>query len=197
MTYDNVIWEGRFQPVHRGHVAYVKMLLDYAKHVWIFVVENERSADVIADPASLPVPEFTAVVDTHHGPEKNPLPFWLRYRLVMETLRAEFGPDAPITVWGGRRLDLMWPFYAKTLPPNRIFLTPDRDDFEDVKAAAWAKLGEQVKRVQVRHMPQISATLIRERLEQGEPVAELLCPKTEELLYQFGYYPQRHEAGSG
>jgi len=186
MKYPNVIWEGRYQPIHRSHVAYVRTLLDHAEHVWIFVVENERSADVVADPDSLPVPEFTREVDLHHGPEKNPLPFWLRYRLVGETLADEL-PGAPITVWGGRRLDLDWPLYAKTFPPERVFITPKRDSFEDAKAAAWEKLGEQVVRIEVDHLPPVSATEIRDRIREGGRIDDLLCSTTIRILRESGY----------
>ena len=182
----NVIWEGRFQPIHRGHVAYVRLLLGYACHLWIFVVENEVSTDVVRDPSELPVPEFTAEVDRHHGGEKNPLPFWLRYRLVGETLREEL-PDAPITVWGGRRLDLAGPLYARALPPDRIFITPNRDAFEDAKADAWRRLGERVLRVDVGALPAISATELRQALRTGGATDRFLCPSTERLLRESGY----------
>ncbi len=182
----NVIWEGRFQPIHRGHVAYVSLLLGYARHLWIFVVENEVSTDVVRDRSELPVPEFTAEVDRHHGAEKNPLPFWLRYRLVSETLREEL-PAAPITVWGGRRLDLLWPLYARALPPDRVFITPNRDAFEDAKAEAWNRLGERVVRVDVGHLPAISATELREALRTGGPTDRFLCASTGRLLRGSGY----------
>jgi hypothetical protein len=184
--YANVIWEGRFQPIHRAHVEYVRTLLGHAEHLWLFVVANERSEEVVSSPDELPVPEFTAVVDPHHVPEKNPLPFWLRYRLVQETIAAEL-PGAPITVWGGRRLDLAWPLYERTLPPDRVFLTPKRDDFEDAKAAAWKSLGERCVRVEVDHLPAISATMLRDRLRTGQDVSDLLCPATEALLRSSGY----------
>ena len=150
------------------------------------MVENEVSTDVVSDPDLLPVPEFTAEVDQHHGADKNPLPFWLRYRLVQETLDAEF-PDSPITVWGGRRLDLNWKFYARAFPPNRVFLTPERDEFEDAKARAWDKLGEKVIRVDVSHIPPISATQLRDRLDSKGGVEEFLCPSTEKLLRSLGF----------
>jgi hypothetical protein len=179
------IWEGRFQPIHRGHIAYVELLLERCEQLWIFVVENETSTS--AGVRELPVPDFTAEVDGHHGEEKNPLPFWLRYRLVVETLRARFGPAVPITVWGGRRLDLMWDFYARALPPERVFLTPARDSFEDAKARAWAQLGERVERVDVSGLPPISATELRARLRAGESVEDFLLPSTERLLRAEGY----------
>jgi hypothetical protein len=182
----NVVWEGRYQPIHRGHLAYISTLLEHAEHLWLFVVLNETSQEAGFRLEELPVPEFTRHVDPHHVPEKNPLPFWLRYRLVTETIRDEF-PDAPITVWGGRRLDLAWPLYAKSLPPERIFLTPLRDSFEDVKAAAWAALGEEVLRVDVSHLPDISATATREALKSGAPLDQFLAPRTLALLEESGY----------
>jgi hypothetical protein len=182
----NVIWEGRYQPIHRGHLAYISKLLEHAEHLWLFVVLNETSEQAGFRLDDLPVPEFTRHVDPHHVPEKNPLPFWLRYRLVAETVRDEF-PDAPITVWGGRRLDLAWPLYAKAFPPDRIFLTPLRDSFEDIKAAAWATLGEDVLRVDVSDLPDISATATREALKSDVPLERFLAPRTVSLLEESGY----------
>lgn len=186
VKFRNVILEGRFQPIHKGHVEYVRLLLNQAQHLWIFVVENEISTQVVPDRSTLPVIEFTDKVDEHHGAEKNPLPFWLRYRLVSETLSVEF-PDAPITVWGGRRLDFLWPFYAKALPPDRVILTPERDEFEDAKADAWNRLGEKVVRIDVSMLPKISATQVRECLKNGVQVGDLLCPTTERLHREFDF----------
>ncbi len=192
--YANVIWEGRYQPIHRGHLAYIAALLERAEHLWLFVVINETSSAAGLALSQLPVPELTREVNPHHVPEKNPLPFWLRYRLVAETVRAEF-PDAPITVWGGRRLDLAWELYAKALPPDRVFLTPLRDSFEDAKAAAWSKLGERVLRVDVSQLPSISATATREALKAGVAIADFLAPRTVEVLEQTGYLDVLRDLG--
>jgi hypothetical protein len=186
VRYENVVWEGRFQPIHRGHVEYVRLLLEQARRLWVFVVENELSTEVVPDPSSLPVPAFSSEVDRHHGAEKNPLPFWLRYRLVVETLSEEL-PGAPIVVWGGRRLDLDWPLYSRTLPPDRVFLTPLRDGFEDLKAAAWEALGEEVVRVDVSRLPAISATQLRAAIREGGDLSRVLCPSTERVLRESGW----------
>lgn len=182
----NVIWEGRYQPFHRGHLSYIERLLDHADHVWVIVVANETAAELGRSEDTLPVPEFTAAVDPHHVPDKNPLPFWLRYRIVCETLGAEL-PGAPVTALGGRRLDLAWDLYAKILPPDRAFLTPLRDDFEDAKAAAWNSLGEEVLRIDVDDLPRISGTMVRAAFRRGEEMGDLLCPRTLELLDESGY----------
>ena len=192
MKYENAIWEGRFQPLHRGHVEYVKLVLTHAKRIWLVVVENERAQNntAVADLFDLPVPEFTALIDQNHVPEKNPLPLWLRYKIVKETLSEEL-PNQEIHVWAGRRLDLQWHFYDKALPPERVFFTPIRDEFEDAKAAAWKKLRQSVVRLDVQNLPHFSATTVRRRVENAESVSEYLCPRTEAILQEFGYLPPK------
>lgn len=187
MKHNCVVWEGRFQPFHIGHLSYVRTLLQHAEQLWIFVVDNEISKDLPGFVS--PVPLFTQEVDSHHRAEKNPLPFWLRYQIVVETLRYELGSDAPIFVWGGRRLDLNWDYYKKALPQNRIFLTPLRDSFEDLKAATWEKLGESVERLDLGNdFPKISATMVRERIQNKQDVTDLLSVKSIEILKQYGFF---------
>jgi hypothetical protein len=106
---------------------------------------------------------------------------------VVETLRAELGDGAPVTVWGGRRLDLTWDYYVHALPPNRVFLIPERDSFEDAKASAWRQLGERVYRVDVDDLPKVSGTMVRERIASGGSLTDLLCPSTVALLRADGY----------
>ena len=186
VRYANAVWEGRFQPIHRGHLAYIELLLERADHVWLVVVFNETSAETRIALEELPVPEFTRAVDPHHRSEKNPLPFWVRYQLVQRTIREELG-DERITVWGGHRMDLDWDAYARSLPPDRVFLTPLRDSFEDVKASAWSALGERVERVDVSGLPEVSATAVRDELRRGGDARSLLAPSTVRLLAELGY----------
>lgn len=126
----NVVWEGRFQPFHRGHCEYVRRLLDYGERVWIYVVANEVSTEVVEDPSRLPVPEFTRAVDPHHAPSKNVLPLWLRCLIVQRAVASEFGPDAPISVSSGRRLAWIGPTTRRTCRPiacsSRPFAIPSK-----------------------------------------------------------------------
>jgi hypothetical protein len=182
--FTNAIWEGRFQPIHHGHIGYIGTIMNYCERLWLFVVDNERS-DSAVPPVTSSVPWFSKIVDEHHCAEKNPLPFWLRLRLVQETVRAEFGANAPITVWGGRRLDFQWEYYSRAFPPDRVFLTPNRDDFEDTKARAWSELGEKVVRIDVEHLPKISATMVRAAQDIPSERDKLLHPRTVELLEEY------------
>lgn len=179
--FKNVIWEGRFQPIHLGHISYIKKLLAFGEHVWIYMVHNEVSKSDF----NSPVPYFTEEVDKHHIVEKNPIPFSIRYRIVRETLLNEFGADAPITFWGGRRMDLSWSFCKQALPEERVFLTPERDEFEDIKAKAWNDLGEKVIRINVSDLPKISATQVRKAIKENKSTEGLLSPKTYELMKKF------------
>lgn len=183
-----LVWEGRFQPIHRGHVAYVGELLRRAAAVTIVVVANELS-----DGRS-PVPDFSRMVDAHHAAERNPWPLWLRHRMVVETLRAEY-PEAVgagrVQVLAGHRLDLDWELYrGQLLPADRAFAVPLRDAFEDAKAAAWRSLGERVERVDVGHLPEVSGTLVRELLASGGELDRVLLPATRRLLAE-------HRAAAG
>jgi D-3-phosphoglycerate dehydrogenase len=188
-----LVWEGRFQPIHRGHVAYVGELLRRAVAVTVVVVANELSH------GRSPVPDFSRLVDAHHAAERNPWPLWLRHRMVVETLRAAY-PEAVgagrVQVLAGHRLDLDWELYRRQLlPDDRAFAVPLRDGFEDAKAAAWTSLGERVERVDVSHLPAVSGTLVRDLLAAGERLDRVLLPTTQRLLAEYradtGSAPER------
>ena len=142
------------------------------------------------------MPDFSRTVDAHHAAERNPWPLWLRHRMVVETLRAafpEFGRSgAPLA---GHRLDLDWQLYRELLPPDRIFAVPLRDDFEDAKAKAWTALGERVERIDVSHLPEVSGTLVRERLASGLPRSTTSCYRRPSRVD--GVLPSGHPGQAG
>lgn len=187
--FQNIVWEGRFQPIHRGHLEYINKLMSFGRLVYIVVVANEMSSEVCKNPEDLPVRFFSEVVDPHHRPEKNIFPYALRYRMVLEAIKECFGADAPIIVMSGRRLDLAWDLYRKILPAERVFITPMRDAFEDVKARAWQTLGETNYRVAVDDLPDVSATRVREALQNRsrEALETFLMPSTLGLLKENNY----------
>ena len=174
----DVVWEGRFQPIHFGHLGYVGRMLDNCDSLTVVVVANELST--AHTDSVLAVPWFSRQVDHHHRLEKNPWPLRLRVDLVKATLDSEFGRGA-VTVVGGHRLDLDWNLWDQLLPQDRIFVTPLRDAFEDDKARAWAALGQRVERLEVQDLPKISATDVRRRLADGRSVDGWLHPQTIEI----------------
>lgn len=159
--FQNIIWEGRFQPIHRGHLAYMDKLITLGNRLYIVVVANEHSSEVYKNPKELPVPFFSEEVDKHHRAEKNVFPYNLCYCMVIQAVKERFGENAPIVIMSGRRLDLAWDLYKKILPPERVFVTPMRDAFEDIKARAWQALGEANYRVHVKYRPPWSGRLYK------------------------------------
>jgi phosphopantetheine adenylyltransferase len=185
--FENVIWEGRYQPIHKGHLSYIRTLLKFGKNVWITVNANEISSNVFRNREDIVDVRFSEIVDFHHQPEKNIIPFWLRYKMVIAAIHEEFGNSAPITIMSGRRLDLAWDLYKNIFPPDRVFITPLRDDFEDEKAKAWRQQGETTYRVDVSDLPKISGTMVREKLKEKDKLHEWLMPSTISLLKQNGF----------
>ena len=175
-----IIWEGRFQPIQKGHISYIRRLLSYGSPVWIYLVDNELSIDV--PETQSPVPQFTKVVDHHHKSVKNPLAFWIRYQLLTATLRGEFGDRPDLFVWGGRRMDLHWSYVSSALPPRRRFLLSRKDEFEDAKAAAFGALGETVERIEDLDGPDFRATDFRAAVRSNAPIDEFLSPHTMRAL---------------
>ncbi len=184
--FKHVVWEGRFQPIHLGHLAYIEKLLSLGEKVWLIVVANEQSSCVL-EKDELLVPEFSLEVDEHHVAEKNTLPHWLRFELVVNAVKEKFGSDAPVFISMGRRLDLCWDLYDKMLPPDRVFLTPERDSFEDLKAHAWKTLKQHVERIDVSDLPKLSATMVRDKIRESKDLSDCLLSTTIDLLKKYGY----------
>ena len=173
--YKNLIWEGRFSPVHKGHLSAIEQMVALCECLWIIVVENK-----VGNLNQSPVPFFTAVVNKHHAPPKNIFPLWLRVQMLQKAIKDRF-PYQSIVVSFGPRLDLAWDFYKKILPPKRAFAVPCRDDFDEVKAKAWTTLGEQVCRIQCLEPASISATQVRAYLAENRAL-DTLVPKSVEKM---------------
>lgn len=176
-----LVWIGRFQPVHVGHVALIHRMLEHTPRLIIYVVANEISASTDLTLADAPSMNFAASVDEHHGPEKNPLPWWLAYSLVQEAV-IDQGLSDRVVVWGGRRPELQWKLFTRLLPPSRAFVLPVRDAYEDVKASAYEELGEVSVRISAEDIPEVSATLVRNRVAEGDGLDDLLLPSTLQRL---------------
>lgn len=189
--YQNVVWEGRFQPIHMGHILYIKKMLELADRVWIIVLANEISSDLDQKP-NLISPVFTQEVDGHHRKEKNPFPLWFRFLAVESTLNVALQPEerSRVIVSAGHRLDLDPGFYKRhLLPPNRVFLTPTRDSYEDSKASFWEQFGETTIRLDVSGIPILSATMVRQAIEENdsEKLSMYLHAETIKLLKEHGF----------
>ena len=177
--YKNLIWEGRFSPVHNGHLSVIEHIASLCEFLWIVVVENK-----IGNISKSPVPFFTEVVNKHHVPQKNLFPLWLRVQMLQKALKDRL-QDQSILVSFGPRLDLAWDFYREALPSKRTFAVPFRDDFDDLKEKAWTTLGEEVCRIRCLEFSSISATQVRSYLAENKALDTLLPKSVEKMIREF------------
>jgi cytidyltransferase-like protein len=171
------VWDGRFQPFHFGHLAVIRRILEHFQlPTVVFVIQSS-----VATPANA----YSAEVNPHHAPERNPLTVWERYSMISTALEAE-RLTAEVRVLGIPRPDLYWAIARSFYPTNRFICLTEKDDYELSKAAFWASLGERVQVVPSADLPKISATIVKESLHRGAGWEDLLHPATIRYFREIG-----------
>lgn len=135
------VFPGRLQPPHNDHLLFIERALERIEAPLVIGL-------ITSETAPLPAAGFAARADEHHRPERNPLDYLARRRL-LEAAITERGLDryrlriAPIP-----RPELDWETIVSRLPGPRCWVVPDAGDpFDDAKAAFFAERGEGVLRV--------------------------------------------------
>lgn len=153
-----VVWTGRFQPTHVGHLAILQR--SFAEfdmpHAVILTTYYGWSADT---------PYAESSRESYEA-RRNPLTMWERLRLMrlaVETLPR--GND--LTIISAPRHDLDWQRVSEFYPPQRIIALTAKDEFENTKELLWRSRGERVH--VFRDMQDVlTTTEIRRRVNQGE-----------------------------
>ncbi len=171
------VWDGRFQPFHRGHLAVIQRILEL--HDGPLVVMVIQSS--IGDHDDV----YSAQVDLHHQPYRNPLSLSERFCLIRLALR-EAGIDDRVAVLGIPRPDLYWPIARQFYPPKRFICLTDKDDYERAKVTFWESLGERPVIMPVPGAEGISASELKQRLRASKGWEELLAPGTTEYFRLIG-----------
>jgi nicotinamide-nucleotide adenylyltransferase len=152
------VWDGRFQPLHRGHVAVMEAII--AQFDTDLVVLIIQSSEGMAD-------TYGAEVNRHHKLSRNPLTFWERYRLIKLATRG-LGCADRVSILGIPRPDLHWELARSFYPAPRFICLTGKDDYERQKALFWAQLGEETRTVDTAGIPRISATDVKTALKRGK-----------------------------
>lgn len=174
---EHAVWDGRFQPFHRGHLAVIRRILDV--HPGPLVVMIIQSSTRDHDSA------YSAQVDLHHQSHRNPLSLWERFCIVRMALDAAALAQR-VTVLGILRPDLYWPVTQQFYPPNRFICLTGKDEYERAKVSFWRNLGERPVVIEVPGVEGISATELRRRMRDSEGWEELLAPGTADYFRQIG-----------
>lgn len=171
------VWDGRFQPLHRGHVAVMGRVLEQCEApLTVMVIQSSVAADGGA---------YTREVDRHHAAARNPLSLWERYQMLDAVIEAE-GWRERVRVLGILRPDLFWPQVRAFYPPRRFMVLTGKDEYERSKAGFWAGLGETCVTIDGSGLPTISASEVKARLRSGVDIAPLLHPATLDYFRRIG-----------
>jgi nicotinamide-nucleotide adenylyltransferase len=178
----HAVWDGRFQPFHLGHLAVIKAIREHF-HVPLAVM-------IIHSTREEPTNAYTASVNVHHAPERNPLTWWERYHMITTVLRAERLDD--VSVVGIPRPDTHWHIARHFYPTRHFICITDKDDYERSKATFWASLGEEVRVLPAAGLPHISGTMVKERIKRGGDWRSLIHPSIVDYFAAIGA-PERFE----
>lgn len=160
------VWDGRFQPLHVGHVAVIQAIIEqFDTDLAVMIIhstEGERDS-------------YSAEVNRHHRRSRNPLTFWERYNLLRLALQPL--PVAErITLLGIPRPDLFWEIASAFYPDRRFICLTGKDAYEKSKEVFWSGLGEETRVIDIRGLPTVSATEFKSALKAGNNWEQFLPP---------------------
>lgn len=152
------VWDGRFQPLHKGHVEFARAIIDYFDLPLVIMViqSSESSSD----------DNYSKEVDRHHRLARNPLTLWER-RVMLKLAIEEQGLSSRVEIVGIPRPDLFWSIASLFYPPNRFMCLSGKDDYERRKKTFWASLGERTKVVPTDGLTTVSASQVKAAIKEG------------------------------
>lgn len=159
------IYDGRFQPWHIGHMAFVERIhVETGLPVVIMVIHSTLSRTTEG---------YSSIADEHHRPKKNPLSVWERVTLIRSAVdHAKF--DFVTDILAIPRPDLHWDLARGFYPADRVICLSGKDEYERRKEAFWAECGEQTRIISTEGLPKISATDIKRKMRLGEDWSDLI-----------------------
>jgi cytidyltransferase-like protein len=164
------VWLGRFQPVHNGHLDFLRAASEYCETIIVFVVGSSepKGASIEAD-----------VMNASHESSRNPFQLADRFRWLTAAVREMDLPTGKILCSMGPRIDYDPAFYRLALPKDRVFLISDRDAAEERKRALLEMAGETCLAVQRKDWTPISSTMVRQAIYDQDTIAlDNMLPKS-------------------
>lgn len=163
------VWLGRFQPVHNGHLDFLKAAGEHCDKIFVFAVgsSEEKGGSVQAD-----------VMDKSHESERNPFCLADRFRWLDAAIEELGALRKRVFCSMGPRIDYDPDFYRMALPLDRVFLVSDKDPDEERKRVLLEMAGEACLTIRKDDWSQVSSTLVRRALADGDRQAlRAMLPK--------------------
>ncbi len=162
---------GRFQVLHLDHLKYLLAAKDRCRHLVVGLTNPDPTLTRF-DPAN---PERSA-------PERNPLTYYERYRMVTTTLLVQRIPSADFSVVP---LPINFPeLYQYYVPLQATFFLTIYDGWGERKLALFQSLGLKIEVLWRRPLEEkgLTATEIRGRIARGEPWEHLVPPGVAQMV---------------
>lgn len=166
---------GRFQVLHLDHLKYLLAAKAHCRHLVVGITNPDPSLTKF-DPAN---PERSS-------PERNPLTYYERYRMVRAAFLAQGVPESEVSVVP---LPINFPdLYKYYVPVQATFFLTIYDDWGERKLALFQSLGLGVKVLWRRPLSEkgLTATEVRRRIVRRDPWQHLVPPGVAETLSELG-----------
>ena len=159
------VWDGRFQPFHKGHLSVIRAILSQlGLPLVVMIIQSSEAPDAAG---------YSKEVNRHHKPDRNPLTAWERFIIISMALQAE-GVIESVTLLGIPRPDLYWPLARSFYPPRRLICLTGKDAYEKSKEEFWCALGEATRTISILSVPSVSATDVKVAIRSGRGWEDLL-----------------------
>jgi cytidyltransferase-like protein len=166
------VWDGRFQPLHIGHIGVIESIVEqFDTDLVVMIIQ---SSEGMRD-------GYGEEVNVHHRHARNPLTFWERYQLLKLSL-SQLSCAPRVNILGIPRPDLHWDIAQCFYPSPRFICLTDKDEYEKSKALFWSRLGEETRTIDTSAIPKISATAVKQSLKAGRGWETYLPQSTVEFF---------------
>lgn len=157
-----IIYTGRFQPIHNGHLSLIQQLRkEYPSETLCVAVIK----DIPLEEKS----EFDRTVDGMLSQDRNPFNTEITLSLIDNVLKAE-GIDNTIVTLMPRASSATWGIVNALFDCERIWIFTknqiSRDDWEDKKAFFYKSMGDKVIRVPIEKT--VEGSLIRQAIKNRD-----------------------------
>lgn len=158
-----LIFTGRFQPFHNGHLSIIDRLRTLYPQEIICVA-------IIKDtPIKKEKTEFDKIVDRKLSKDQNPFPADVTIMLVNKILK-NLAYDNVVTTLMPRAASETWEYIISLFDNERTWVftknTSAQDDWEDEKCHFYESQGEKVIRIPIEK--EIEGTIIRQAIRDRE-----------------------------